>query len=180
MRDGIQSQDAFVISENAGLIPHAAASVPLYRAGITPSSSRKLILLAGVSPGIRARVAQFECSLPVKAADVAALMDTCTRFCSLSDRGDMGGLPGYMIAKASSMMKQGDLHEAVDVLWCATRMSLPAVEAQEKSRPLLQEWLRGVGWEGADALGVKLRLAESLLSDVEQIANGGSKNVVTP
>jgi predicted nucleotidyltransferase len=180
LREAVTSTDPFGTLLNAMWISHAAAAVPLYRAGVTPSSTRKLFLLAGVNPEVRARIIELECSLHMMAAEVSALIAVIERYCALTDRADLGGLPVYMIAKAASMMKHGHLPEAVDVLWSAAGLSIPADEARENARPLLQEWLRRVGWEGKAALAMKLRLAESLLRDVEKLAGEGEENVVTP
>lgn len=173
LRDAITSMDPFGICENAWVIPHAASAVPLYCAGITPSSTRKLIQLAGIGPAIRDRIVELECSLPLIAKDVMAFLDPCMRYCALMDRKDAGGLPDYMIGKVRSMIEHGALSEAVDVLWCAMGLSGPTAEGRERARTLLQEWLRGVGWEGAAALEVKLRLAESQLRDAETMSRNG-------
>jgi hypothetical protein len=55
-------------------------------------------------------------------------------------------------------------------LWCAIGLGETVDEHCEKALGLSWEWLRGVGWEGKGALQVKLRLAESLLRDLEGMA----------
>jgi len=171
LRESTADKDCDGICQAVWWISHAVPAVPLYIAGVTPSSTRKLSQLASVCPGIRERVTELECSLPLTASDFAELLDTCRKLCTLKDPTVSSGLVDYMMVKAESMASHGALSEAVDVVWCALQAGGPVVaESWERARGLRQEWLCGVGWSGDAVVKGKLRSAGSLLRQVEDMA----------
>lgn len=171
LQESIGAWDCDGICQAVWWMSHAVPAVPLYMAGVTPSSTRKLLQLAGVCPEIREGVIELECSLPVTASDFAGLLDTCRKLRALKDPRVSSGLLHYMMMKAESMASHGALSEAVDVLWCALQVGGPVVAGnQERARELRQEWLYGLDWTGEAVVKGKLGTAESLMRQVEEMA----------
>ncbi len=175
--EAVGSMDPLKIRKSAMALPHVASAVPLYIAGISPSSTRKLSLLAKVHPGIRAKIVHYECSLPSHGVAFKALRETCTRYHAIMNRKERGGLPGYVAWKADRTMEKGALEDAIDMLWFAIGIGEPETEHRDEARALMKAWLRGVGWEGETALAGKLELAELLQNELKEMVEECARGV---
>jgi hypothetical protein len=152
LRTAVAARDELGVVRQAMMVTHGAASVPLYLRGVTPSSTRKLALLAAADPKMRAAIAEYECSLPDAEIDGPALVRACELFLASCERPDLGGLSRYMTWKARSTIAAGAVRDGIDMLWCAAGMNAPAESAREGAREPMRRWLELVGWSGAAAL----------------------------
>lgn len=164
--------DLFGICGNAMQIPHKASAVPLYIAGIAPSSTRHLFLLEPVSPSVLRKVMDFECSLNLGTEDVNVLHHICGSYCKMMDRKDFNGLPDYILWKAHNFYEHGQLREVIDLLWSIIGMSYPKEENNVEAATLVDKWLSGVGWHESISLDEKLNIANQLLNEIEAMAEG--------
>ena len=73
LRDGVTASDSLRICAGMGWFTFACASMPLVRAGITPSSAQLITQLAAVAPAIRTQLLALMSATPVSAAEIIAL-----------------------------------------------------------------------------------------------------------
>lgn len=169
--DGVKASDLLQICAGIGWFTFACASMPLVKAGITPSSAQLVTQLESVAPAIRARLLALMSATPVSAAEVIALepflLETGLLFGAA-----WGQFPGFFVQKMMAMAKKGQ-HEAVlQALWLmmggAADICLQSDDAAVKTKgtDLLQNWLHQVGYETPERQAVSVQLAEALLTDV--------------
>jgi hypothetical protein len=169
LQEAVVAMDPYGVCGNAMIIPHIASSIPLYMKGITPSSTRQLILLKEVDPLLRNTLIEYECSFPEADIDIAAMIETCRSYCVSSNRKDLGGLDDYAVWKTKKTADRGDLREAVDMLWFAMGYGLPTAEYQDKARVHIQDWLCKVGWDSSKTMTGKVRLTEHMQRKLESM-----------
>jgi predicted nucleotidyltransferase len=170
LRVAIAAGDVLGILRQAMMVTQGAASVPLYRCGITPSSTRKLAMLHRADPAMRDVIVEFECSLRRAAFDAEALVRACEGFLDASDRPDLGGLTEYMAWKARHAIADGAVDDGIDMLWCAAGMSAPREASRGGACEPARRWLDRVGWSGAAAISEKERLAMEIESRAREMA----------
>ena len=173
-REAMLATDPLHICAVLGMFTLSCASIPILRAGITPSSSRTLLQLTALDPALKAQLAAFEGSAHMTAGGVLALEPLLQEMIPWIDP-TYGQLPIYFIRKALWMAQQGDPQAALHALWlvilvaaegCLQRHD-PAVLAT--GRDLAQRWLQQIGMNEPASLAVKLQSAEVLLHQVEAL-----------
>jgi hypothetical protein len=121
-------------------------------------------------PRLAEKIVRFECSLPENRISSGDLLDACGRYCRESGRKDLEALPEYMVGKADRMLAAGALRDTIDVLWTAMGLSEPIPANREMSLLHLRAWHRQVGWAGSTELVEKLRIVESLWTEIKDLA----------
>lgn len=175
LRDAVPTGDSLRICAAMGWYTFGSTSIPLLRAGVTPSSTRGLQLLGPVDPTFKAQLAHFEGSTQMSADEVVAL-EPLLRDAIGFFGASFGQLPLYFVPKMIWMAKNGLHHEAVHPMWmymgagaatmCLER-NIPA--EMEACSTLMQQWLQRFHLEGTEAWEAKLQEAETLLQYVERI-----------
>ena len=174
-REAVIAEDALRICAALGLFTFGCSSIPLLRAGITPSSSRGLLLLGPIAPTLKAQLAEFEGSAHMTASDVLALEPLLHEATPLYDAA-FGQLPLYLLPKTLWMAQHGHHQEALHTMW----LNMGGGAAQgclQRNDPvelvvgtdLMQRWLQRTSFAGAEVWAVKLQSAELLLQQVEGV-----------
>jgi predicted nucleotidyltransferase len=173
LQTAVQAGDALRICAALGWFNFGAVSIPLLRAGITPSSSRGLALLGQLDPSLKAQLAAFEGSTHLTAADVLALEPFLRAAIPLCD-ASFGQLPIYFLHKIRWMAQQGQHQEAFHAMWIylgpGTAQSClngndPASLAA--GADLMQRWLQSIHFADPDRLAAKVLEAQALLDQLQ-------------
>jgi hypothetical protein len=175
-REAASTADALRVSAALALFTFSCSSVPLLNAGITPSSTRSLLLLEPVDPKFKAQLAEFEGSTQLNADDVLALEPLLREAVPLYAT-TWGQLPLYFVPKMLWMARQGHHQEAMHTMWLY--MGTGAEDCLARNDPeelvagadLMQRWLQRLGMHEPSVLGVKVLQAERLLQQVEVMVN---------
>jgi predicted nucleotidyltransferase len=176
LQESVAAGDLLGICGNAGWLTFSFVSVPLLRVGITPSSTRSLIQLGKTSGELKERICEWEGSSKMSVDDVLALLPTFSESMSLLDASKWGHLPEYFAKKMEWMAKKGLHREALHSMWLIIGVTIGECRKREepsvtsKASKLAQSWLHSVGWEGQEVLEAKLRMAASILKEVEALA----------
>lgn len=174
-QEAVLAADTLRICAVLGMFTLSCASIPILRAGITPSSSRTLVQLTALDPALKAQIAAFEGSTHMTAGDVQALEPLLQAMILWVDPA-YGQLPLYFIRKALWMAQQGDPQAALHALWlvmlvaaegCLQRHD-PAILAT--GRDLTRRWLQQTGMSEPASLAGTLQSAERLLQQVKVLA----------
>ncbi len=115
-REAVTAVDRLEICAAFGWFTFGCASIPLLHAGMTPSSTRGLLLLDRIAPTLKAHLAELEGSTQMSQADVLALeplLQEMIPFCDAS----FGQLPIYFTKKTLWMAQQGQYQEALHPMW---------------------------------------------------------------
>jgi hypothetical protein len=179
-RESVIAADALRLCAALGMFTFGCSSIPLLRAGITPSSSRGLLLLGPVDPLLTAQLAVFEGSTHMTASDVLALeslLQEMIPFCNAS----FGQLPMYFTKKTQWMAQHGQYQEALHAMWLL--MSGAAEGCRQRTDPagratgidLAHRWLQRTGFVGAAVLAAKLQAAEMLLRQVKGLVEESAR-----
>ena len=174
LKDAIGAGDQLGICGNAMFLS-SLVSVPLLRAGITPSSTRGLVLLGEVSRELKNHICEFEGSSKMSPDDVLALLPYLSEVVPLVAQLGYEQLFQYAIKKIEWMAKNGQHREAFHTMWVGMGSVGKNRECEDpsiksKGSKLAQSWLGDIGWEGKEVLEEKLKLAKSLLKEVESLA----------
>jgi hypothetical protein len=170
----IATDDLLCLSSQAGWATFAFISLPLLRAGVTPSSTRSLIQLGSVAPQILAQIYAFQGSSTLNAANVLALEPLQREWLVLADRTKHGHLLDYFVHKALWLAQHGYSHAAFRCLFGVSAMI--AWDCREdaakvaQATALAQRWLAAIGWTGQAVLAQKVTLAQSLVQQMETLA----------
>jgi|GEM_PF-5914746 len=170
LRDGTRENEYFTIGEAVTYLSHAAASVPFFLVGRTPSSTRQLSFLSDVFPELRDLIIVFECAIPNEHMNTSSIIEICKNFLKESDRKDLGGLPEYMAWKADRMLSNHALRDAVDVLWTSIGLAAKGSSKRPEAARFLIEWFRHVGWADSQDFAEKWNLARRIKEQIESIA----------
>ena len=175
LRDGVTASDSLRICAGMGWFTFACASMPLVRAGITPSSAQLITQLAAVAPAIRTQLLALMSATPVSAAEIIALepflMET-----GLLLGAAWGQFSSFYVQKMMAMAKKGEPAAVLQALWLMMAViadiCLQSDDAALKTKgtDLLQNWLQPVGCETPERQAVCVQLAEALLTDVAQLS----------
>jgi hypothetical protein len=176
-KESVTARDALRICAALGRFTYSCSSIPLLRAGITPSSTRSLLLLAPVAPVLKAQLAEFEGSTQMDVGDVLALeplLREAMPYCAAS----YGQLPLYFVPKALWMARQGHYQEALHTMWlymgagaaggCLDRNDSSQLLA---GADLMQRWLHQFGMDRPEVLATKVESAELLLRELEGLVS---------
>lgn len=180
-RKGIAGLHGAVLSRARGQIcgnmaelGYCFRSTPLLLRGITPSSGRPMSQMAEAFPDLWMRVAELEGSIDMRPEDVGALTGFFSRQCDLLDRIAWGGLVEYFEKKLPIMAKDGRHRDVIDLIWhvwqYVPKPEDAATKNDEEAMALAKDWLLAVGWDGEEVLKEKVKLAESILEEVEALA----------
>ena len=178
LRETVAAEDPLGICAAVGWFTFGCASIPLLRAGITPSSTRSLLLLGPLSPALKVALATLEGSTQLSIADVLALEPLLQEMIPLLDTS-YGQLGIYFTQKTLWMAQQGHQQEALHALWL---MSWAVAEScRQSSNPavrltgadVLQRWLQRLGMHEPALLAAMVQSAEQLLPQVEALATEG-------
>jgi hypothetical protein len=172
-REAVSVADALRLCAAVGMFTFGCSSIPLLRAGITPSSSRGLLLLGPVDPRLKAQLAAFEGSAHMTVSDVLALEPLLREAIPLWN-ASFGQLPVYFLHKTLWMTQHGQHQEALHAMWLHMG-GRAAADCLQRNDPaelvagaeLIQRWQQRTGFVGAEVLAAKLQAAEMLLRQVE-------------
>jgi hypothetical protein len=179
-RAAVSAADPLRLCAAVGMFTFGCSSIPLLRAGITPSSSRGLLLLGPVDPQLKAQLAAFEGSAHMTASDVLALeplLQEMIPFCDAS----FGQLPIYFTKKTLWMAQQGQYQEALHAMWLlmwgAAEGCLQRADPAERATGSnwAQRWLQQTHFAGAEMLAAKLHSAERLFYQVEGLVEESAR-----
>jgi predicted nucleotidyltransferase len=180
-RQAVTAGDLLELCAALGWFTFGCASIPLLHAGITPSSTRGLLLLGRAAPTLKAQLAELEGSTQMSAADVVALEPLLLEMIPLGD-ASFGQLPLYFTKKTLWMAQQGQYQEALHPMWLmmygAAEGCLQRSDPAERATgiDLAHRWLQRTHFEGAEVLAAKLQEAERLLRQVEELVeNSGCR-----
>ena len=174
--EAVTAADPLRICAALGWFTFGCASIPLLHAGITPSSTRSLVLLGPIAPTLKAQLIELEGSTQMSPADVLALGSLFQEAMPFVD-ASFGQLPVYFTQKTQWMAQQGQHQEALHAMWllmsaaaegCRQRNDLAVGRA---GTALVQRWLDQTGMHEAAVLTAKVRSAEVLLGQVEAFAS---------
>ncbi len=172
-REAVIAADALRLCAALGMFTFGCSSIPLLRAGITPSSSRGLLLLGPVDPYLKAQLAAFEGSAHMTTSDVLALEPLLHEAIPLYDAA-FGQVPLYMVQKTLWMAQHSHHQAALHAMWLhmgggAAQGCLQRNDPAELlvGTDLMQRWLQRTGFVGAEVVAAKLQSAELLFRQVE-------------
>lgn len=175
-KEAVTAADALRICAALGLFTFGCSSIPLLRVGVTPSSSRGLLLLREVDPTLTAQIAEFERSTKMSASDVLALEPLLHEAIPFIDAA-FGQLPLYWMPKVLWMTREGHHQEAYHAMWLymgvGAKGCLQRNDAAEMvaGTDLMQRWLHRIGMHKPAILAVMIQNAEILLQQVEVLVN---------
>ena len=175
LTEAVATVDPSGICRHAPLLMASLSWVPLLRIGITPSSTRPLVQLGITSAKLKERICEWEGSAKMSADDVLGFLSFITECISL-DPSKSGHEKDYLMEKIEWMARNGLPQEALHLMWGVMYFSVNGVQESKdpivvsKMSELARSWLRGLSWEGKEVLEEKLRVAKSLLEEVEGLA----------
>ena len=175
LRDGVTASDSLRICAGMGWFTFACASMPLVRAGITPSSAQLITQLAAVAPAIRTQLLALMSATPVSAAEIIALEPFLLETGLLLGAA-WGQFSSFYVQKMMAMAKKGEPAAVLQALWLMMAViadiCLQSDDAALKTKgtDLSQNWLQPVGCETPERHAVCVQLAEALLTDVAQLS----------
>lgn len=175
-RKAVEAIDARRICAALGTFAFDCSSIPLLRAGITPSSTRAPLQLAPIAPALKTQLAELEGSTQLNAADVLALEPLLREASPLFD-ASWGQESEYLIAKTLWMAQQGQHQAALHVAW--VHISIAAGDCLQRNEStelaagmdIMQRWLHRNNMHGPASLAARLQSAERLLQQVEGLVN---------
>ena len=175
-RKAVEAVDALHICAALGMFTYACSSIPLLRAGITPSSTRALLQLGPIAPTLKTQLAEFEGLTQRNAGDVLAL-EPILREASPLFNASWGQEAEYLIAKALWMAQQGQHQAALHVAW--VHILIAARDCLQRNNPVelvagtdvMQRWLHRNSMHEPALLAEKIQGAEILLQQVEVLVN---------
>lgn len=175
LHDGVTASDSLRICSGIGGFTFACASMPLIRAGITPSSVQLVTQLESVAPAIRTRLIALMSATPVSAAEIIALEPFLLETGLLLGAA-WGQFPGFYVQKMMAMAKKGEPAAVLQALWLMMAvvadicLQSDDTALKTKGADLLQNWLQQVGCETPERQAVSVQLVESLLTDVTHLS----------
>lgn len=173
-REAVTTMEPLPICAALGWFTFGCTSILLLRAGITPSSTRGLLLLERVDPTLKVSLAELEGSPQMGQAGVLTLEPLLHEMAPLID-ASFGQLPLYFTKKTLWMAQQGQYQEALHPMWLL--MGVAAEGCLQRTDPaehvlginLAQRWLQQTGMREPDQLATKLQQAEMLLRQIELV-----------
>jgi hypothetical protein len=171
-RAAVTAVDRLELCAAFGWFTFGCVSIPLLHAGITPSSTRGLLLLGRVAPTLKAHLAELEGSTQMSAAAVLALEPLLQEMIPLGD-ASYGQLGLYFLQKTLWMAQQGQHQEALHAMWLlmygAAEGSLQRTDPAGRATgiALAHRWLQRTGMHEPARWAAKLQQAEMLFGQVE-------------
>jgi hypothetical protein len=179
-RAAVTAVDRLEICAAFGFFTFGCVSIPLLHAGMTPSSTRGLLLLGRIAPMLKAQLAELEGSTQMSAADVLAFEPLLQETIPLGD-ASYGQLGIYFMQKTLWMAHQGQHQEALHAMWLmmygAAEGSLQHTDPAERAIgiDLAHRWLQRTGMHEPARLAAKLQQAEMLLGQLEVLVEESSR-----
>ncbi|CAN5846712.1 hypothetical protein BH10CHL1_BH10CHL1_14670 [soil metagenome] len=174
LQAAVKAADVLEICETFGFFTFGCASIPLLQAGITPSSTRSLLLLSPIDPILTGQLAELEGSTQMSTADLLALEPLLQEMLPFMD-ASYGQLGVYFIQKTSWMTQQGHHQEALHAIWIfiwAIAQSCrqhPELAVRLAGTALLHRWLHRIHMHEPSIWVVKLQQAEMLLGQLDML-----------
>jgi hypothetical protein len=173
LQEAIDTEDHRKICIHAGRIVFGCAVIPLIQHGIAPSSTRHLIQLGHLSERTKNRLCEFEGASHMDVTDVLAILPIFSRLSSVCETLKWGHLPDYMVKKVTWMTRNGYHREAIHTMWINSGFRVhdclhnhdPLVLSETDQ--LVQDWLRGVNWEGKEILEGKLKAVTLIWEEIK-------------
>jgi hypothetical protein len=178
LRDGVDEQDPLWVCSYVP-VPMWVVAVPLLLHGVAPSSTRGLLQVEAVAPGLRDRIFAWEGSTQMSLEEVVALMPLASRCLALQqaiDSEEWGQMYGHFESKAKWYLARGSHRMALHLMgFLPGGMTEAAVKSGDPenisaARELVAQWLHAVGWEGQEVLEEKVRTARQLVAEMEAMA----------
>ena len=170
LRLASEKGDPVGVCLHSGKLVFSFCSIPLIRAGLAPSSSRMLAQLGELNPDLWERLVDFLGCADVDATIAEKILVLHGELCELSRGERWGGLVDYFPKKLRLMSERGQFTEMMDAAWRGWSMPPDTAVVKHKLDTVATEWLQTVGWEGEEFIKEKLKVAESLFSEVEALA----------
>ena len=175
LKKAIAAGDSLEICGNASLILGGVVTIPLLRMGITPSSTRALGQLGGISKALHERICALVGSNEKSVDDALALLAPFAEVGSLTEHSLWRDSSEYLIKKVDWMAKNGLHREAFHTMCFWSFFPFSGFGGSEKPQlqpegyRLVQSWLEKVGWAGREALAAKLQLIEAIMEEMEAL-----------
>ncbi|MFN8490916.1 MAG: nucleotidyltransferase domain-containing protein [Caldilineaceae bacterium] len=174
LQEAMTTADFLRLAEHARWAAFAFASLPLLRAGITPSSSRCLIQLGTVAPELQAQIYAFVGASTLSADDVLTLEPWLHEWIALVDRTKHGYLLDYFVHKAVWLAGHGYPQMGFTCMFALSAgigedCRQDAAKAAQ-AIALAQRWQAAIHWTGEAVLQEKAAQAQSLLHAMETLA----------
>jgi predicted nucleotidyltransferase len=178
LQESVEVRDPLGICEHVGGILWAFTSVPLLRLGITPGNASSLVRLGETSGKLKERICEWEGSSKMNVDDILGFLSLILEGVSFMDSSRWGILPTEHVVNKIKWMASNDLpREAFHVLWIG--MGVLAQEwrksedawIKSKGSELTQRWLENIGWGEKVVLKEKIRMAEAILKEIEELAD---------
>ena len=179
LREAVSDANALAIGAHEMWVSFWLVSVPLVREGITPSSTRALLQLESVAPALKDELCEWEGSVGLSGGDVLSLLPTVSESLALFDAmgsSEWGRLSAYFTEKAERLAKREHPQAAMHIMWfTVSGLAQVAQDCEDELissqvTTLVQIWLRATGWDGREVLQQKVRMAEEMVAEVEQLA----------
>ena len=177
LREAVTAADPLGFCAAFGWFTFGCASIPLLHAGITPSSTRSLLLLGRIDPSLKAQLAELEGSTQMSAADVVALEPLLQEIIQLGD-ASYGQLLIYATQKTLWMAQQGQHQAALHTMWlmmygaAESCLRHPDPARRATGINLSQRWLQRTGMHEPSTMLSKLQSAELLLHQLKVLIDG--------
>ena len=169
LRKAVQKNDLVDVCRNMAGLNWKLCSVPLLRAGMTPGSTKILVMLRMVSPKLTELYFRLEGSAQMEQSDVLALVSIVGKVHELSkDPSEWTLLSQHLREKWTIMVKKSLHREALHGMWFWWLVVTD--EKKIEGLKLASKWLHKLGWEGEAVLKEKVRLAKLILEETETLA----------
>lgn len=174
----IAAEDHIGICCNGQAVIGGLIRVPLLREGITPSSTRSLLLLRKIQPDLTEKICDLQVSSSLSDDDVLALHSLLLEEAMPLVGPGMSKLWEYGLKKTVLLVDTEERRAALSLMW--TGLGIAACgwrshgdrEVIAKATEVSNKWLQGVSWEGRKVLQGKVEVAKSLLMEIETFAVG--------
>ena len=144
---------------------HATAVIPLLLASVSPGSTKHIGQLDGVMPEMAKRLRDLESIDDIGCTKTQTLFSKWIEYASLVK----GVSVESYILKTKEKAENGHWPDSIHAMWRGWREASRPEDRETVAR-VATDWLRAVGWEGEEVLKEKVRLAESILEEVEALA----------
>ena len=179
LREAVPAGDQLRVCDSVWQVAHHLICMPLTLHGTSPSSTRELIWLEEVEPGLKDRICDWEGSDRLGPWRVLVLLAAISQILSLVGAvipSQAGDLPKYFVKKAQWLARNGYHREALHLVGILAGGGAKIAAESSNTwmirviRRVVLVWLGLVGWEGQEVLKEKVRVAEQMVTEVGAIA----------
>ena len=173
LRDAIAEKSPRSICENMSTLALYLPTLALLQKGITPSARQPMGRLAKVRPALCERIAKLECSQDMSVEDVLRLVTLFSDQLDTMEPTERSPTMKHFEMTLPIMSTAGQLSDVIYNIWVEWRWMPKREEASAdmnaKMDALATNLLHFVGWEGEEFFREKLKLAESIMEEIEAI-----------